>query len=201
MKEKSGRGDTRSALLEAGIDIMLEKGYTNTGIQEVLTTVGAPKGSFYHYFESKETWAKEAILLYEASYTATLINYLKDDTARPLQRLKNFCNDRKENFKEQNCSRGSLVANLGQEMADQNEELRKLLSMIMGKWKDIIAACISEGQASGQIAKKYSATKLAEIFISGWEGAMLRAKTIKSPEPLDVFTDVIFNGLLKAPVK
>ena len=39
---------TKTALLEAGIRIMLEKGYNNTGIQEVLDSIGVPKGSFYY---------------------------------------------------------------------------------------------------------------------------------------------------------
>ena len=44
------RSDTRAQLIEAGTEVMLEKGYTNSGIQEVLSRVGVPKGSFYHYF-------------------------------------------------------------------------------------------------------------------------------------------------------
>ena len=53
--------DTRTALLEAGMNIMIEKGYNNTGIQEVLLAVGVPKGSFYHYFDSKEDFALKII--------------------------------------------------------------------------------------------------------------------------------------------
>ena len=53
--------DTRAALLEAGKNIMFEKGYSNTGIQEVLNSVGVPKGSFYHHFNSKEDFALKII--------------------------------------------------------------------------------------------------------------------------------------------
>ncbi|MBX9686863.1 MAG: TetR/AcrR family transcriptional regulator, partial [Candidatus Obscuribacterales bacterium] len=56
----SGR-DTRAILLEAGMAVMYEKGYSNTGIQEVLSSVGVPKGSFYHYFDSKEDFALKII--------------------------------------------------------------------------------------------------------------------------------------------
>ncbi len=64
--------DTKTALLQAGMDIMLEKGYSNTGIQEVLSSLGVPKGSFYHYFESKESFAVAIIQHFDQEYSAEL---------------------------------------------------------------------------------------------------------------------------------
>lgn len=48
------RDATRSRLLEHGTRLILEQGYNHTGLQAVLQAAGAPKGSFYHYFPSKE---------------------------------------------------------------------------------------------------------------------------------------------------
>lgn len=192
------KGDTKTALLEAGMDIMRDKGYTNTGIQEVLSSVGVPKGSFYHYFESKENFAVEVIHHYSQSYTAKLIYFLRDESLQPLDRLKAYINAGRDNFLAQNCCKGCLIGNLSQEMADQSEELRQVLSQVMGKWRDLFATCIDEGQATGQISKRYSPVELAEAFLSGWEGAIMRAKTTKNIEPLDIFNQVMFDGLLKA---
>ena len=57
--------DTRTLLLEAGTEIMLEKGYTNTGIQEVLLKAGVPKGSFYHYLPARKNlpWLLSKVLI------------------------------------------------------------------------------------------------------------------------------------------
>ena len=49
-----GKETTKNALLEAGKQVFLERGYNHSGIEAILQTAGVPKGSFYYYFESKE---------------------------------------------------------------------------------------------------------------------------------------------------
>jgi TetR/AcrR family transcriptional repressor of nem operon len=48
------RTDTRNALVWCGTELLTERGFQITGIDEVLKRVGVPKGSFYHYFKSKD---------------------------------------------------------------------------------------------------------------------------------------------------
>lgn len=43
-----------SSVIAAAIEVMSEKGYAATSIQEVADRVGVLKGSLYHYFDSKE---------------------------------------------------------------------------------------------------------------------------------------------------
>ena len=47
-------GDTREALLRCGMEVLTTQGMSATGIDAVLKRVGVPKGSFYHYFDSKD---------------------------------------------------------------------------------------------------------------------------------------------------
>lgn len=189
--------DTRQVLLEAGIAIMMEKGYNNTGIQEVLSSVGIPKGSFYHYFDSKEDFAIEIIKHFDTAYSAKIMACLRDTSLSPLTRLKNYCESGRANLAANQCRKGCLIGNLSQEMADQSETLRKALSKVMAKWRELFASCIEEGQKKGEISKKHSADKLAEMFLSSWEGAVMRGKTTKCTEPLDVFIEVYFGDFLK----
>ena len=46
--------NTRQHILETGQRIIVGKGFASVGLNEILTTAGVPKGSFYHYFASKE---------------------------------------------------------------------------------------------------------------------------------------------------
>jgi TetR/AcrR family transcriptional repressor of nem operon len=82
-------------------------------------------------------------------------------------------------------------------MADQSETLRVALSRVMGKWRDMFAACIEEGQAKKEISSNHSAQSMAELFLCGWEGAVMRSKTTKCVEPIDVFIEVFFAQTLK----
>jgi TetR/AcrR family transcriptional repressor of nem operon len=188
--------DTRALLLEAGMNVMFEKGYTNTGIQEVLSSVGVPKGSFYHFFESKEDFALKIIRHVEEAYVQVLNGFLHDTTRTPVERLKNYCETKKKDLLNQSCRRGCLIGNLSQEMADQSEVLRVDLARVMGRWRDMFSAVIDEGQARGEISKKLPADKLAEMFLCGWEGSIMRAKTQKNVEPMQAFIDVVFTQVL-----
>ncbi len=188
--------DTKALLLEAGMTVMFEKGYTNTGIQEVLSSVGVPKGSFYHYFESKEDFALKIIRNVEENYVISLNGFLRDPALTPVARLRKLCETKKTDLAEQRCRRGCLIGNLSQEMADQSEALRLELARVMGRWRDIYAACIDEGQNCGEINKKMTPTVLAEMFLCGWEGSIMRAKTQKDIQPLEAFIEVMFGQVL-----
>jgi TetR/AcrR family transcriptional repressor of nem operon len=193
----TGKQEVRTALLEVGMDTMFEKGYTNTGIQEILVALSVPKGSFYHYFESKENYAVEIIRHFDQSYTADLIRILRNPEETPFQRLRTYCDTTLSALEAQQCRRGCLIGNLSQEMSDQSEVLRKELCTVMYKWRDIFAACIEEGQIAGEIRKTRPPVALAELFQSAWSGAIMRAKTAKSTEPIETFIDVIFNDIFK----
>ena len=188
--------DTKTILLEAGMALMVQKGYSNTGIQEVLTAADVPKGSFYHYFDSKESFAVAIIHFFDTNYAAELFNTLSNKQRTPLERLRDYCEKSKAKLSANECRNGCLIGNLSQEMADQSEILRKELSIVMSKWCDLIAECIKEGQNAGDIISTQSAHDLAEFFHSAWSGAVMKAKTEKATYALDVFIKLMFEEIL-----
>lgn len=176
---------------------MIEKGYTNSGIQEVLSKVGVPKGSFYHYFQSKEDFALAIIEEFDRDFMAFLTPILNDTSLSPTQRLRTFCQAKRDCMSNANCRKGCLIGNLSQEMSDQSETLRQALSDVMENRLNVFSTCIEEGQKIGEITKLADARVVADLFLSSWEGAMMRAKTIKSIEPLDVFINLMFELVIK----
>ena len=177
---------------------MLEKGYSNTGIQEVLSASGVPKGSFYHYFESKENFALEIIRSVQEGWMAVTLPTLQSLDQAPLQRLRTYCENGRDGFLNGQCRKGCLIGNLSQEMSDQSEVLRTELCAIMTARQEAIARCIAEGQERGEINKSFPAGELADHFDSGWNGAVMSAKTAKNIRPMDVFINLMFNHFLKA---
>lgn len=51
------RHDTRDRILDAGAELILGRGFSAVGLAEILGRAQVPKGSFYYYFDSKETSA------------------------------------------------------------------------------------------------------------------------------------------------
>lgn len=193
----STRQDTKQLLLEAGVEVMIEKGYTNSGIQEVLSKVGVPKGSFYHYFDSKEDFALAIIEEFDRDFMAFLMPILTNSALTPKERLRSFCETKRECMRAASCRKGCLIGNLSQEMSDQSETLRQALSEAMERRLNAFTVCIEEAQKIGEITSSVDARLIADLFSSCWEGAMMRAKTAKSLEPLDVFIKLMFELVLK----
>ncbi len=59
--------DTREHLLATG-ELLMHRGFTGMGLSELLKTAEVPKGSFYHYFRSKEAFGVALLERHYAGY-------------------------------------------------------------------------------------------------------------------------------------
>ncbi|KAM3098397.1 TetR family transcriptional regulator C-terminal domain-containing protein [Phormidesmis sp. 146-12] len=198
MTEKNTiREDTKLALIKAGRRIVVEKGYNHTGIQEILQAVGVPKGSFYHFFSSKEEFGLAIIDDDSQMHDRIVEQYLGDISLSPLNRLKQYFTFKLEEFETLQYREGCLFGNLSQEMADQNETFRVRLQEAIDRWRDQFAACIQAAQDAGEVSKKQQAKDLAEFCLNSWEGALLQMKVTKSDAPLKNYMQFMFGVILK----
>jgi TetR/AcrR family transcriptional regulator, transcriptional repressor for nem operon len=189
---------TKDLLLEAGKKSFLEKGYNNSGIESILQEAGVPKGSFYHYFENKEDFGLQVLDRFAECIGERQIRILSDDSVPPLDRLRNYFESVSELLRSDQCRKGCLVGNLSQEMADQSEVFRARLEEIFESWVDRYAECLKEAQDAGEVSPDLDVRELAEFWLNSWQGAILRAKTMRSVEPLRTFLTVMFGTILQA---
>src|SRR5574339_859028 len=82
--------DTRQALLQQGMALLLKHGYHDLGVAALLEATGIPKGSFYHHFASKEDFALQVVDRYLADVHALLEQSLSDSDRAPLERVRSF---------------------------------------------------------------------------------------------------------------
>jgi TetR/AcrR family transcriptional repressor of nem operon len=191
------RQDTRDLLVRTGVAVLTEKGYSSVGIEEMLRTAQVPKGSFYHYFDSKEAFGQVLIGAYADYFGRKLDRWFLDTATPPLQRLRNFIQDARDGMARHDFKRGCLVGNLGQEMGTLPESFRSQLAQVFLDWQARTAVCLADAQRSGEIPARLDCSRLAQFFWIGWEGAVLRAKLERSPEPLDIYAEGFFE-LLRA---
>ncbi|MNQ59061.1 Transcriptional regulator AcuR [compost metagenome] len=187
--------DTRAALIRCGMEILTEQGFMSTGIDTVLKRVGVPKGSFYHYFASKEAFGQAVLESYASYFAQKLDHWFLQDAVAPLQRLQNFVEDAKAGMARHRFCRGCLVGNLGQEVAILPERFRLQLEAILCTWQERLAQCLRAAQAVGELAAEADCEELAAFFWIGWEGAVLRARLTRDNVPLDVFIRGFLAGL------
>ncbi|BCS52570.1 TetR family transcriptional regulator [Geobacter sp. SVR] len=194
-KEGGGYSETRELLLQAGVEVLTEKGFSSAGIDEILRRVGVPKGSFYHFFGSKEAFGTELLTRYAAYFARKLDRFLLDTTMQPLQRLQAFTDDARNGMARYEYKRGCLVGNMGQEMGALPESFRRELGAVFQDWQDRVALCLEEAKELGEIPEISDCRQLATVFWIGWEGAVLRTKLEGTPDALDLFADFFFAAL------
>lgn len=188
---------TRDRLIEAGAELIAQHGYNATGINAVLKASGVPKGSFYHYFSSKEDFGLAVIVSFAAAYDDALARLLEDTSVTPLERLRRYFAAGRADMLTCDHARGCLIGNLGQELAGQSDVFRDTLDKVFQRWEHRLVTCLNDAQAAGEIAADIDTHDLASFILAGWEGAILRAKTLKSVTPMQRFEDILFSQLLK----
>ena len=191
--------DKKSEIIEIGTELVAVKGYNATGIDAVLKLAGVPKGSFYNYFRSKEDFGMAIIDQFAVQYEAKLRLFFDDATIAPLDRLRTYFEHSLAHLSENQFTKGCLIGNLGQELADQNERFRARLEVIFQDWRKQFAACLAEAQAQGALASDAAPEVIADFVLAGWEGAILRAKVMKSPETIRNFIDTLYATVLRHP--
>jgi len=192
-----GKKDTRSDIISAGINLIYGQGFNATGLDSILKEAGVPKGSFYHYFKSKEEFGLAVIEYFAERFEQRLETFLEDDEVTPLNRIRNFLESGLARVTQNHCTKGCLIGNLGQEMADLNERFRSRLEEVFGMWRERFAACLIEAQKKGELSGDMDTYVVAGFILSGWEGAILRAKVMKSPQPMRDFIEVLFASTLR----
>ncbi|MDO5623592.1 MAG: TetR/AcrR family transcriptional regulator [Pseudomonadota bacterium] len=196
-KLREDLAETRELLLRAGLAALTEKGFASTGLEEILGSAGVPKGSFYHYFDSKEAYGFELIERYGAFFARKLDRHLGNRQLSPLSRLRAFVADATNGMARHGFRRGCLIGNLGQEMGALPESFRLRLISTFENWQARVASCLLDAQNAGELAADADTAQLAAVFWMGWEGAVLRAKLEQSAQPLEVFADFFFASLPK----
>jgi TetR/AcrR family transcriptional repressor of nem operon len=194
-RSDASRQGTRELLCRTGVVALTEKGYCATGIDEILTTAGVPKGSFYNYFGSKEAFGAAVITEYDQYFTRKIDRHLNDETMPAVDRITAFCIDAEDGMQRHAYRRGCVIGNLGQEMNALPESYRARITDVLGGWQERVAACLTTAKKNGEIPAWVDCWQSAEVFWIGWEGAVLHAKLHRSVEPLRTFRGFYLTGL------
>jgi len=196
-KDQKGFNDTRAALIRAGLEVLTEKGFVSSSIDEILKKVSVPKGSYYHYFGSKEDFGRVLVDNYISFFAHKIEKALNNESLSPLERLRAFVADAAGGMERYDFKRGCLIGNMGQEIAVIPESFREQLQSGFELWQKLVAGCLKDAQDLGEISESADCLYLAGVFWIGWEGAVMRTRIEKNADPLFNFADFFISGIEK----
>jgi TetR/AcrR family transcriptional repressor of nem operon len=190
------RTHNKDDIVQVGLDLVLSRGFNATGVEAILKQANIPKGSFYNFFSSKEEFGLAIIDKYFADRVEVLYPILSNESLPPLERIKNSFETIITIFEGNDCSKGCLLGNLGLEMSDHFENIRQRLEQALQNWQGGLSQLLLQAQKENAIPADMDADMLAENLIASFQGALLRSKVKKSPEPLRNFIHFYFDIFL-----
>ena len=184
---------TKQQLLEAGAQMLLERGYHALGVQSLLEETDIPKGSFYYHFDSKEDFVLEVVDLYMGQVHEALDECLQDTSRPPLDRVRGFFEKTRMKYREEGYL-GCLLGGLGQELSGASEVFQRRIEECLSEIAERVSVCLREARSRGDLPPDTDVMAMANLLVDCWEGAALRSRLLRNPTPLDDMLDFYFGA-------
>ena len=176
---------TKEKLLDAAQRLMLAKGFEATSLEEICEEAGLTKGSFFHYFESKEDLGKAVL---EHFCEAKLREFQAAPFLKktdPLERVYgqiDFAIAMSKKMKDDPVARnGCLVGTFVQELSTTHPEIRSLCAQKFAQWTGGFKQELDAAKAKYAPHARLNTHSLAEHFLAVLEGSLIIAKAKQDP--------------------
>ncbi|MBI3524267.1 MAG: TetR/AcrR family transcriptional regulator [Betaproteobacteria bacterium] len=177
--------DTRTRILATAREMFHSRSYADVGIQEICDGAKVQKGSFYHFFPSKQGLALAVIDIVADEWAQGFVAEAFDQNLPPVERLDYLIDAA---YYWQMASRdidgrmpGCLFGNLALEMSTRDDVMRAKLNAIFDKAKAKFRATLEEAVRTGAMAA-LDTEATAAAMLAYLEGIILLAKTRNNPD-------------------
>jgi TetR/AcrR family transcriptional repressor of nem operon len=177
--------NVREKILATGQRIMGGKGFSAVGLNEVLAAAGVPKGSFYHYFGSKDAFGEALLDGYFEAYLADMDRIFRQSGKSKAAQMEDYLAAWQDNQSFEDCQGRCLAVKLGAEVADLSDSMRAALDRGTAAIIAGMAQAIEAGQAEGVFPIQDDPAQLAQSLYQLWLGASVMVKIVRTPQPFD----------------
>jgi len=161
--------DTREQIVDSGADLMWRRGYSRTSVDDIIRDAGVCKGSFYHYFTSKEALGLAVIGRWTAHFGERIQAHLSPQRA-PEENLHAIL-DAFVATQEESGYLGCPLGRLALEMGDASEDLRAAVEAGFDGLRELFTQHLSAAGMSEDVAREQGSYMLATL-----EGALMLEK-------------------------
>jgi TetR/AcrR family transcriptional regulator, transcriptional repressor for nem operon len=178
--------DVRENIIAVGQRLIGARGFSAVGLNEILSAAGVPKGSFYHYFGSKDAFGVALLDSYFDEYLNDLDRTLAEPGLNMAQRLMNYWRIWQETQSFYDCQGKCLAVKLGAEVADMSEAMRATLNRGTAGIVSRLANAIETGVVEGTLSIEGDPESIAQSLYQLWLGASIMVKIVRNLEPFKV---------------
>ncbi|MFF0732945.1 TetR/AcrR family transcriptional regulator [Streptomyces chartreusis] len=178
--------DAKQKILGAARSLIEGRGYSALGVAEICKAAGVPKGSFYYFFESKESLALAVVDEHWTAQRRDWARVLEAD-GEPLERLRGLFEETQAGQRavQEGCGTvsGCLFGNLTLELSNQTEAVRRRLQEIFDAQVDMVETVVKEARERGDVTV-VDTREAARAVVAQLEGQVMFAKLYNSTERL-----------------
>lgn len=169
----------KSTLLRTAAMLFRRKGYSGTGLKEILEISGAPKGSLYHYFPGGKEDIGVAVVLFAGDKVTTTLTELASSCTSASHFIESYTHLLAGWMQGSNFEDGCPITTILLEMSSQSPRICEVGNQIMDEWLQcIIAALEGFGWANDE------ASEAANLGLSALEGALILSRVKRSVDPV-----------------
>ena len=165
--------------MSAAQRLILAKGFEGTSVDEVCRCARLTKGSFFHYFDSKDALGLELLTRYcEAAgrgFAGCCSPAAEKDPLKRVYKLLDFIVEKSKIMG----SCGCLLGSMSQELADSNEKVRALADRSFSAMSRAIAQDLALAKKKYASRASFDPRELADQLVSLMQGGALLAKVRK----------------------
>ncbi len=165
----------KEKLISASLQLMLSRGYAATSVDDICSAAQVSKGSFYHFFKSKEELGLAMLDdFFRQSREATMAGSFNQELD-PVKRLRGylyFIEENAETFWEKGC----ILGNFANELSNTHPIMRERVSLILQRVTESMAERFAPIQQKHPDREELSAIRLAELLVSLIEGALVLSR-------------------------
>lgn len=161
-------------MVAAALDLLLSEGYGSTAVDRICERAGVSKGSFYHFFKSKEDLGLAALEDYFRQGVLEIGSGAYRSLTDPVERGLGYL-DHVESVAKTHWAQGCLLGTFAVDLGERHPRIRRRV----GEMFDEIAADIANmlapfGDPAGESA--LTPKELAEQFLVTLEGGIVMAR-------------------------
>ncbi|MBI4597621.1 MAG: TetR/AcrR family transcriptional regulator [Candidatus Omnitrophica bacterium] len=172
---------TKDRLLEAAEKLMLAQGYAATTVDEICEAAKLTKGSFFHYFESKEHLGRELLERFCRHAGEQMRSAVGGVDVDPLRRVYAFIDFGIKMAAQCGTEQGCLLGTFAQELSETNPAMRDQCAKAFARWAQWLKQDLDAAKAKHAPKAAIDTQSLADHFIAIMEGAKILAKAKRDP--------------------
>lgn len=173
----------RELLLEAARFLFWEKGYTATGVAELLQRAQVNSGSFYHVFQSKEALLLAVLDDYLDGLEPVVLRPAFAGRPDPIDRIFAILEGYREKLLATGCQYGCPIGRLALEIEAENLPVHNRIAANFAAWTGAVRGCLES--ARDRLPPDCDLQALATFVLTVMEGAVMQARSHRRMEPFD----------------